>query len=422
MSVTAVVGAQFGDEGKGRIVDYLAAQADLVIRFQGGDNAGHTVVNEIGEFRLHLVPSGIFHAQTTCLIGAGAVVNPQALLVELDELEASGVDTSRLLLAARAQMLMPYHRMLDGLQESARGGQAIGTTGRGIGPAYADKAARSGLRLGDLLHPDWLRRRLELVLPRVNHTLQHYGADALDLETLLEECRAWAARLGERIVDSLSVVRPALVAEQNILLEGQLGVMRDLDWGTYPYVTSSNPTAAFAAVGAGLPPQSITSVIGVAKAYSTAVGAGPYPGELTGEVADRLRDIGREYGATTGRPRRIGWFDAVAVRHAAWLNGLTGLALTKLDVLDSLAEIGICTAYRTPDGRVVETVPDTPELESVQAQVETWPGWQTATTAARSWGDLPAPARRFLTRLQELAGVPIRFVSVGPERDAMFAV
>ena len=422
MTITAIVGTQFGDEGKGHVVDYLARQADLVVRFQGGDNAGHTIVNEQGKFALHLIPSGIFYPETTCLIGTGTVVNPDGLIDELDMLRAAGVETEKLFLSDRAHMVMPYHRLLDEIEEEARGGAAIGTTMRGIGPAYADKAARTGLRLGDLNHPDWLQRRLQTALQRVNRTLAYWGAAQLELESLLDKCTQWAAQLGERIIDPLPLMRSAVETNSNVLLEGQLGVMRDLDWGTYPYVTSSNPTAAFAAVGAGLPPQTIERVVGVAKAYSTAVGAGPFPAELHDKTGERLREIGKEYGATTGRPRRTGWFDAVAVRHAAWLNGLTGLALTKLDVLDSFAEIEVCTAYQLPDGSVIDYVPDTAVLEGITAIMETHPGWQSPTTGASAWDDLPDAAQRYLERLQELAGVPVELVSVGPGRDEIFAV
>ncbi len=420
--ITTIVGAQFGDEGKGRVVDYLARQADLVIRFQGGDNAGHTVVNDMGLFQLHLIPSGIFYPETTCLIGSGVVVNPESLLKELAEVEAKGIDTSNLKLSNRAQMIMPYHPALDGLEEASRKGKEIGTTKRGIGPAYSDKAARRGLRLGDLAHPEWLRQRLELVLPAINHKLAYFGAETMEVKALLTQCAEWAEALDGRIIEPLPIVQNAVKTGQNVLLEGQLGVMRDLDWGTYPYVTSSNPTAAFAAVGAGLPPQQIDQVIGVAKAYATAVGAGPYPAELTDEIGDKMRDIGNEYGATTGRPRRTGWHDVIAVRHAAWLNGFTGLAITKMDVLDSFSELKICTGYRLPDGSEIDYVPDTPILETITPIYESWPGWESETTAVRSWGDMPINAKKYLERLQELIGVPIQFVSVGAHREAMFAV
>lgn len=421
MPVTAVVGAQWGDEGKGRVIDYLAETADVVIRFQGGDNAGHTVVNDLGLFRLHLVPSGIFYPATRNIVGAGAVVNPASLLSETQALSAAGVDLSNLWLSDRAHMVMPYHVQLDGLQEAARGGSAIGTTKRGIGPTYSDKAARWGLRLGDLKQPEWLRERLEQVVPRKNVQLERYGAAPINVDALYQQCLAWRDALGERIVDVLPMVRQAVQGDQNVLLEGQLGVMRDLDWGIYPYVTSSNPTAAFAGVGAGLPASKISRIVGVVKAYSTCVGAGPFPVELLGEAGNELRELGEEYGATTGRPRRVGWFDGVAIDYAAWLNGMTDLAITKLDVLDTLPELHICTGYQLGD-EVLTHVPDTALLEMVTPVYETWPGWLQPTTGCRAWDDLPPAAQRYLRRIEELAGVPITWVSVGAAREAMFAV
>ncbi len=418
MTVTAVVGAQWGDEGKGRIVDYLAQHADMVIRFQGGDNAGHTVVNDRGTFRLHLAPSGIFNPATQCIVGPGAVVNPDTLLAELAELVAAGVDTGNLWLSERAHLILPYHRLLDGLEEAARGGQQIGTTKRGIGPAYADKAARTGLRLGDLLRPAHLRERLAASLAHKNLTLAHFGQPPLALDDLLAQVEAWRAALGDRIVDTLPRVQAAVRGGQAVLLEGQLGVMRDLDWGTYPFVTSSNPIAGGACAGAGLPPSAITEVIGVAKAYCTAVGAGPFPTELRDETGARLREVGGEYGATTGRPRRCGWLDGVALPYAAWLNGFTGLAITKLDVLDGLPELKICTGYRL-EGQLIAHVPDTPDYERCEPVYETWSGWAGSTRDARRWDDLPAAAQAYLRRITELAGVPIKYVSVGPERGQL---
>ncbi len=423
MPVTAIVGAQWGDEGKGRIIDFLAQQADVVIRFQGGDNAGHTVINAYGKHALHLIPSGIFNPATRNIIGAGCVVNPGALLEEMAALEAAGVALDNLWISARAQMVLPYHRLLDALEEKARGADSIGTTKRGIGPAYADKAARSGLRLGDLLHPDWLESRLDQALRTVNRKLQVLGGEPVDGRELYALLMDYRARLGSRIVDTTPILRQALEEDAAILLEGQLGVMRDLDWGIYPYVTSSNPTAAYAPVGAGLPAGSVTRVIGVVKAYSTAVGEGPFPTELTDAVGEKLREIGAEFGATTGRPRRCGWFDGVAIRYAAWLNGMTGLAVTKLDVLDHFEELKICTGYRLPSGEILtDSMPDTPILYQVQPVYETWPGWLTDTSQARSWNELPPAARAYLHRISELAGVKIDYVSVGPERDQMFAV
>lgn len=422
MSVTAIVGAQWGDEGKGRVIDYLAQNADLVIRFQGGDNAGHTVVNDNGTFKLHLIPSGIFNPNTINLIGTGCVVNPDTLLEEIADLEKRGVDTRNLLISNRAQITMPYHTQLDGLQEVARKNKAIGTTKRGIGPAYADKGARRGLRIGDLQNPDWLRERLAPALENANREIEYFGGTPIDFSDLFDRCMEWANVLSERIVDAVPVVRDAYKAGRSILLEGQLGVMRDLDWGIYPYVTSSNPTASFALSGAGLPHQAMNDVYGVVKTYSTAVGEGPFPTELLDESGEALRDAGNEFGATTGRPRRCGWFDAVAIGYASWLNGFTGLAITKLDVLDGIPELKICTHYRLPDGSLIDYVPDTPILEKVEPVYETWPGWNEPTAQVRKWDQLPQNAQRYLRRIEELSGAPIVYVSVGPERDAIITV
>lgn len=424
MPVTAIVGAQWGDEGKGRVIDALAGQMDWVIRFQGGDNAGHTVVNDFGEFKLHLIPSGIFYPQVKCLVGTGCVVNPAVLIEELETLEAAGVSTVNLIISERAHMLMPYHRLLDGLQESTSGQSAIGTTKRGIGPAYSDKSARRGLRLGDLLRLDWLESRLNPAVAFANGELTYFNQPPVDPAELLQQCLAWRDKLRARLIDPLPLLRQAYRQGANILLEGQLAAMRDLDWGTYPYVTSSNPTASFAAVGAGLPPQAIGQVIGVVKAYTTAVGAGPMPTDQGhNEIAKWLRENGREYGATTGRPRRCGWFDAVALDHVAYLNGFTQLVITKLDVLDGLPELKICTGYRLPDGSVIKHVPDTPVYETVEPLYESWSGWpENSTSSARVWADLPEAAQRYLKRVETLVGVPIRYVSVGPKRDEMFEV
>ena len=424
MSVTAVVGAQWGDEGKGRIVDYLAQRADMVIRFQGGDNAGHTVINQYGTMALHIVPSGIFNPGTVCVVGAGTVVNPTGLLAEMATLESRGVELTNLWLSERAHIVMPYHVLLDELQESARaqGSDAvIGTTKRGIGPAYADKAARIGLRLGDLRSPDYFKKRLEAALQHENRELGLLGHPPLAADDLLSEAMRWADALGPRIVDTVPLVRDAVRADRRVLLEGQLGVMRDLDWGIYPFVTSSNPLAGAASVGAGLPPTAVTDIIGVVKAYSTAVGAGPFPAELLDDTGARLREVGLEYGATTGRPRRCGWFDGVAIAHASWLNGFTGLAVTKLDVLDTFDELKICVGYEV-DGQVLTQVPDTPVLERVVPVYESWPGWGTSTRNAQTLSELPAQARAYIRRLAELAGAPLRYVSVGPERDRLIRV
>ncbi len=422
MPVRAVVGAQWGDEGKGRIVDYMAQKADVVIRFQGGDNAGHTVVNRYGKFALHILPSGIFNPDTLCIVGTGTVVNPDQLEKELSELEAAGVATDNLVVSDRAHVVMPYHPSLDGLEEDSReGGAKIGTTKRGIGPTYADKAARWGLRMGDLLRPDHLHARLKEVVPKKNRTLEEFGVAPVDIDQLMARAERWRQVIGHRIVDVLPATRAAIRADKEVLLEGQLGVMRDLDWGIYPYVTSSNPTAAAAAVGAGIPAACITDVVGVVKCYSTAVGGGPFPPEDLSPLGDRLRDIGQEYGATTGRPRRCGWFDAVSIRHAAWLNGFTALAVTKVDILDDFAEIPVCRGYRL-NGQEIQDIPYTTDLDRVEPVWERHPGWMASTREARNWEDLPDNARAYLSHISRLADTPIRFVSVGPERDQLMTL
>ncbi len=423
MSVTAIVGAQWGDEGKGRIIDYLAQKVDVVIRFQGGDNAGHTVINQYGKHALHLIPSGIFNPATQNIIGTGCVVNPQSLLAEMEALTMAGVNLDNLWISSRATMLLPYHRTLDVLEEGARGKDTIGTTKRGIGPAYADKAARTGLRMGDLLHPAWLEARLDNALTTVNRKLEILGGEPVNGQGLVDLCAQFRDKLGGRIVDTVPLMRRSLEIKADILLEGQLGVMRDLDWGIFPYVTSSNPTASYAASGAGLPARVIDRVIGVVKAYSTAVGDGPFPTELFDADGQKLREIGLEFGATTGRPRRCGWFDGVAIGYAAWLNGMTGLAITKLDVLDAFETIKICTGYRLPNGEIIkDSMPATPLLYQVTPVYESWDGWMTSTADCRAWDDLPKEARAYIHRLSELAGIKVDYVSVGPEREQMFAV
>ena len=418
MACTVVVGAQFGDEGKGHVVDYLAAKADFVVRFQGGNNAGHTVVNEFGTFKLHLVPSGIFSPRVTCIIGAGTVVDPSSLLEEISMLEGAGIKTRNLWVDRRANVVWPYHRLLDGAGEQKSG---LGTTRRGIGPVYSDKAGYRGIRMGDLLHPEFLRQRLETILPLKNHELSFYGLQPIQLEEALREASQWRDKLAGRIVDSVPLLQGAIAKGQNVMLEGQLGAMRDLDWGIYPYSTASSPTAGGASAGAGIPPRSITEIIGIAKAYTTSVGGGPFPTELLDDDGERLRKIGDEYGATTRRPRRCGWLDAVVVKYSASLNGFTGLAVTKLDVLDSFETIKICKAYRLGDKTIME-MPDTVELGQVQPVYEEWKGWKKTTRDARKWNDLPKEAQAYLKRLEELAGTPIRYVSVGARRENIINV
>ena len=431
MSVIAVVGAQWGDEGKGRVVDYLAADADLVIRYGGGNNAGHTVVNPHGHFKLHLIPSGIFHPGTRNLLGNGVVINPPALVAELDGLAAAGIGCENLLVSDRAHLVLPYHVLIDRLEERERGAGKLGTTSRGIGPAYVDKVARRGIRVVDLMEPDVFRDRLDAALPRIRRTVEGYGGgdpeldamvgEATDPDAIADAYLAAADRLRPHVVDGQALVDEALERGERILLEGQLGTMRDIDWGIYPYVTSSNPIPGGASLGAGLPAVRIDRVLGVAKAYTTAVGGGPLPTELTDATGDALRERGVEYGTSTGRARRCGWYDAVAVRFSVRLAGYSSIALTKLDVLDGFESVRLARAYRDPaDGREWTTVPASTSLyERLEPAYEELPGWQTDTTGCRSWGELPANARAYVERLEELAGVPISHVSVGPEREQM---
>ena len=434
MSVVAVVGAQWGDEGKGRVVDYLATDVDLVIRYGGGNNAGHTVVNPHGHFKLHLIPSGIFYPKTRNLLGNGVVINPPALVRELDGLAAAGFDCANLFISDRAHVVMPYHVLLDQLEERERGSARLGTTSRGIGPAYVDKVARRGIRVVDLMEPDRFAERLTEALRRVRRTVAGYFAaggegdelrsainEATDQQRIAADYLAAADRLRAHVVDGQAMVDEALSGGKRILLEGQLGTMRDIDWGVYPYVTSSSPIPGGASIGAGLPAVAIDKVIGVAKAYTTAVGAGPLPTELLDATGDALRERGAEYGTSTGRPRRCGWYDAVAVRFSVRLAGYSSIALTKLDVLDGFERLLICVAYRDPaDGRQWTTVPASTSVhERLEPIYEEMMGWPTDTSACRSWSELPEAARAYVERLESLAGVPISLVSIGAEREQM---
>lgn len=417
MPVRAIVGAQWGDEGKGKITDLLAQDADVVMRYGGGSNAGHTVVNAHGEFRLHAMPSGVFNSDAISLIGTGTVVDFPSLVAEMKDLRQAGVDARGLRISSRAHVVMPYHLLLDRLGDEARGSMAVGTTRRGVGPTYVDKADRVGIQVGDILDRDVLKTKLELVLPQKNRLLRDvYGHEPLEMEQLLSEATAWRERFGDRVVDQVALLADLLAANKRILLEGQLGALRDLDWGTYPYVTSSTTIAGGGAVGGGIPPMYIDSVVGVVKAYTTAVGAGPLPAELHDEIGEDLRQRGGEYGATTGRPRRIGWFDAVATRYACLLNRFTGIAVTKLDVLDGMPSLKICTAYQTDDATYT-TVPSTAVLERAKPEYEEIEGWTESTREVKSWDDLPANARAYIRRIEELVGAPVNIVSVGQSRD-----
>ena len=420
MSVTTVVGIQWGDEGKGRIVDYLASQAEMVIRFQGGDNAGHTVINDLGKFGLHIIPSGVFNSETMNIVGAGTVVNFDTMASEIDHIQSvSGRSVDNVFIDRRAHLIMPYHQLLDGAEEGKRSDdQKIGTTKRGIGPCYSDKASRVGLRAGDILDEDWLRKRLELLLPKKNRDLEYYGLRTFTVDELVAKCAAWRERFGSYIIDSQPVVREAVENGRNILLEGQLGIMRDNDWGIYPYSTSSNPTTAGACNGAGIPPRAIDKVVGVIKAYSTSVGGGPYMTELFDEDGEKLRTIGGEFGVTTGRPRRCGWLDLVAADYACYMNGVSDLALTKLDVLDSFEKIRVCTGYMI-NGEYYNHLPDTLYQERAKPIYEDFEGWMCDTSKCRRWEELPAKAQSYILEIEKRLGVHITYISVGPERDQL---
>jgi adenylosuccinate synthase len=417
MPVVAVLGAQWGDEGKGKVVDMLAQQAKMVVRFSGGDNAGHSVVNPHGEFKLHLIPSGIFNAGVVCIIGNGVAINPEVLIGEVDRLNERGVDTANLFISDRAHLIMPYHLLLDGLEEEARGGGAIGTTRKGVGPAFTDKAARLGIRAGDLLDRRALRERLSMVLHYKNLILTKvYKTKPLSLEEVYTRYCRYGERLALHIKDTTVMLEEALGRREMVLLEGAQGALLDPDFGTYPYATSSSPLAAGACLGAGLGPTRLDRVLGVYKAYCTRVGGGPMPTELHDETGDLIRDRAHEYGTTTGRARRCGWFDAVAARFSCRINGFTGAVVTRLDILDILPSLKICVGYEL-DGKVIDYFPASiSALARCKPVYEELPGWQAPTTGVRDFDKLPAEARRYITRIEELIGCPVSLVCVGPER------
>ena len=418
MPVIAVIGAQWGDEGKGKVVDMLAESADLVVRFSGGDNAGHTVINPLGKFALHLVPSGVFSPKATCILGNGMVINPAVLISELDLLQERGIDTSRLVISDRANLIMPYHTLLDGLEEEARGGKAIGTTRKGIGPAFSDKVARLGIRAGDLLDREGFRERLNHILEHKNAILTRvYGADALSHEQVYRQYCQYGERLAPYIRETTTILEGALGRDDLVLLEGAQGTLVDPDFGTYPYVTSSPPTAAGAALGSGIGPSRLNRILGVYKAYCTRVGTGPMPSELKDETGDQIRERAQEYGTTTGRPRRCGWFDAVAARFSHRVNGFTGMAVTRLDILDPLPRLKICVGYRL-EGNEIDYFPASVGLlEKCQPVYEELPGWDKPTSDVREYEQLPREARGYLERLEELVSCPVSVVSVGAARE-----
>ena len=418
-----VIGAQWGDEGKGKITDLLSRSADVVVRYQGGVNAGHTIVVDDQVLKLHLIPSGILYPDTICLIGSGTVVDPKVMLGELDMLIANGIDISGLKLSSTAHVTMPYHRLLDEAMEKQRGDRKIGTTGRGIGPTYADKSQRSGIRVIDLLDEARLRDRLDGPLKEKNQLLQTiYGVDPLDAEDVISEYLAYGKRLAPHVVDCTREIHQAARNRKNILFEGAQGTLLDLDHGTYPYVTSSNPISGGACIGAGVGPTLIDRVIGVAKAYTTRVGEGPFPTELEGSLNDHLCDRGGEFGTTTGRRRRCGWFDGVIGRYAVGVNGLDCLAITKLDVLDELDELQVCVAYDL-DGERIEHFPScAEEFARCKPIFVTLPGWQCSTAECRTLEDLPEKAMAYLRFLADLMEVPIAIVSLGAGRDQTIVV
>lgn len=427
MPAIVVIGGQWGDEGKGRIVDLIARDASIIARYSAGNNAGHTIINDMGLFALHLVPAGIFYPDKTCIIGNGVSIDPAVLIDEIDTLEGRGVSTERLYVSDRAHVIMPYHPIIDQLDEKLRGDAAIGTTGRGVGPAFTDKVSRMGLRMGDLVDPGAFKERLAFLLPYKNAILTRlYGVEPLDFEDVYQSYSEHAAKLARRVTDTSIIARDALKRGETILLEGAQGALLDLDSGTYDFVTSSVPssTSAGAAIGIGIGPADITKVMGVYKAYMTRVGNGPMPTELLDETGNILRIQGPrpEIGTTTGRARRTGWFDAVASRYSAEINSVSAIALTRLDVLDPFPSIQMCVGYMI-DGKRVDTPPaSVAAFNRAQPIFEEAPGWETDCTKARKFNELPENAQKYVRRIGQLIGRPIEIVSVGPEREQVIIV
>ncbi len=422
MPATVICGLQWGDEGKGKATDLLSESVSIVVRYQGGDNAGHTVV--IGEevFKLHLVPSGVLHPHITPIIGPGVVVNPRTLIAEMAMLAERGIATEKLRVSSAAHVIMPYHVALDGAREASATDGGIGTTKRGIGPAYGDRSLRTGLRMGDLLEPELLRSRLEPALAEKNALLERaYGVEPLDFEVVVADALSWGERLRVHITDTTSIVQGALAAGDHVLLEGAQGTLLDLDHGTYPYVTSSNPIAGGACTGGGVGPRQIDEVLGILKAYSTRVGSGPLPTELDDEVGTHLVEVGREFGTTTGRRRRCGWLDFMPLRYAVQINSVSSIMLNKLDILSGLPELKICVAYRV-DGRLIDEWPlSAAQLEQAVPVYEKYRGWAADIGSCRSIDELPTEAVEYLDAIERQAGVPISIVSLGPERTQTIA-
>ncbi|MFN4986490.1 MAG: adenylosuccinate synthase [Ignavibacteria bacterium] len=420
MSVSIIVGAQWGDEGKGKIVDMLSEEADIVARYQGGANAGHTIVFGGKKYVLHLIPSGILHPDTTCVIGNGVVIDPVALMEEIDMLESMGISVEgRLHISHKAHLIMPYHKQMDAAREKQAG--SIGTTGRGIGPAYYDKALRTGIRIVDLLDRDVLREKIRLNLEEKNQLLKAlYGAEPIDVDAMIDEYLEFDTRIDPYITDTTLLLNTALKEGKRVLAEGAQGALLDLDHGTYPFVTSSNPTSGGACTGLGIPPTSISNVMGVVKAYSTRVGNGPFPTELNDETGELLRTEGHEFGATTGRKRRCGWLDIPALRYSIMINGISEIALTKLDVLGVLDEIRVCTGYEV-DGKTARSFPaDVATLSRVECTYQSYPGWKCSLDGIQSFADLPPAAQHYVTEIERLLETPVRWVSTSPAREDTF--
>jgi len=418
MSAIIVIGTQWGDEGKGKVVDYLAQKADVVVRYQGGNNAGHTVVVDGKEFKLHLLPSGILYKGKTCVVGNGVVIDPAVMIKELESMKAKGIETADLKVSNRAHVIMPYHRLLDEVEEDYRGDHKIGTTKRGIGPCYMDKNARSGIRMVDLLDEAEFSAKLERNLEAKNHLLQAvYGVDGFDYDQVRREYLGYAEILRPYVADTSIYLNQAIGQGKKVLFEGAQATLLDLDHGTYPYVTSSHPVAGGACIGAGIGPTKISTVIGVVKAYTTRVGEGPFPTELKDATGDHIRERGHEYGTTTGRPRRCGWLDAAIVRYAGQVSGLDCLAITRLDILDGLKTLKICVGYKYKGQMLAEFPASLKVLAAVEPVYEEMPGWPGSICAIRTYEDLPANARRYVERLSAVAGIPLGIVSVGPARD-----
>ena len=419
MPANIVVGSQWGDEGKGKIIDIIASRADVVVRSQGGNNAGHTVVNDGQTYKLHLIPSGILYKNTLCLIGAGVVLDPKDLLSEIDNLSPRGISFDNLKIDPRAHVVMPWHITLDGLSEKFRGNSDIGTTKRGIGPCYMDKYERCGIRVYDLVHPEVFAEKVRMTGKLKNKIITEvYGGEPHDIEAIIKEYTEYGKRLAKYVDDVSVIVYEAAKANKTIMFEGAQATLLDIDFGTYPYVTSSHPLSAGVCVGTGVGPMIISNIIGVAKAYTTRVGKGPFPTELDDEIGEAIRNKGGEFGTTTGRPRRTGWFDAVIVRHSVRVNGLSSLAINKLDTLGGVGDLKVCVAYKKPDGTVIENFPATlEELADCVPVYETLKGFDDDISSCRSFDELPEACKKYIERLEELCDCHISMVGVGPDRE-----